>query len=100
MENTEKPMEQYVISILLIMVIFVVAMVFLTCTFVDNNHEWLNWMLVFPILTVLMAGYVFTYRGREQLTARIIFAVFIILSIVGVFIYGSMLGLAAAFSHG
>jgi len=100
MEDTEKPLEQHVISLLLIVGIFIVTLIFMTCTYVDNNHEWLNWTLVFPILSVLMAGYVFTYRGKEQLAARIILAVIIVLSIVGVLIYGAIQGMGAAFSHG
>jgi len=100
MEDTEKPFEQHEISILLIVGIFIVTLIFMTCTYVDSNHEWLNWALVFPVLSVLMAGYVFTYRGKEQLAARIIFAVIIVLSILGVLIYGSILGLGEAFSHG
>jgi hypothetical protein len=100
MDNIKKPLEQHVISILLIMSIMMVAIVFMTCTYVNDEHALLNWTLVFPILTVLMAGYVFTYRGREQLIARIAFAVFIILSIIGFFIYAAIHGMGAAFTHG
>ena len=100
MENTEKPMEQRVLSILLMMGVFVVAVIFLTCTYVDDRQALLNWTLVCPILTVLMAGYVFTYRGKEQLAARIIFAVLIVLSILGVVINGAIHGMGAGFTQG
>jgi hypothetical protein len=99
-ENKSQPVAQSELSILLIIGNMLLAIIYMTCTGVDENHKWLNWSLIFPLLTLFVAGFVFTYRGKEYLPARIIFAVCIILSIISYLFYAVLHGMAAGFSHG
>ncbi|WP_216846642.1 hypothetical protein [Mucilaginibacter sp. L196] len=100
MKNEEQAIDQSSISALLIMGNIFLAFIYLSCTYVDENHKLLNWLLLPLVSTVLMAGFVFTYRDKKYWLARIVFAVFIVLSIIGYLLYAITNGMAYGFSHG
>lgn len=76
------------------------AAIYLNCTYVNENHKLLNWLVLPLVATVLMAGFVFAYREKKYLPARIVFAVCIVLSIIGYLVYAVTKGMAYGFSHG
>jgi hypothetical protein len=88
-------------SIMLMLGIAIMVPVYITCTASGSDNDLLyNFLYFFPALTVLMLGYIFTYRGKEHLASRIVFAVLLVVSVIGFFIFEAMVGLGQAFSHG
>jgi hypothetical protein len=87
-------------SIILIAAITIMVPVYFGCTAADNRDEMNMLLYTGPTLTVLLIGYMFTYRGKEHLLSRIIFGISLVVSLVVYFICAAMMGLAQAFSHG
>lgn len=96
---TLQPGRQHVITYLLIIAIFMISLLFLFCTEVDENNSIIRLLYIFPILSVLMIGYVFAYRGKPYLAGRILLAIFIVCSLLGFAFYAFLISLGHAFTH-
>lgn len=86
-------------SIRLIMAIVVMMLIFMFCTYTDENEMIFLTVLIFPLVTLLVAGYTLTYKGKTHLTSRILFFVLLAISILAVLAFLYLLGLAKAYSH-
>jgi hypothetical protein len=85
-------------SIMLMLGIAIMVPVYITCTASGSDNDLLyNFLYFFPALTVLMLGYIFTYRGKEHLASRIVFAVLLVVSVIGFFILRRWWGWARHF---
>lgn len=72
------------------------SIVYMRCIPVDENETLLHMVLVAPIITVLWGACLFVYRGSNSRTARSIFIIFVLLSllILAGFMYVVALGSA------
>ncbi|WP_345209829.1 hypothetical protein [Mucilaginibacter gynuensis] len=97
-QSTENQ-RQALISRILIGGVLIMVIVFLNCTNNTEDDMLLQGALLSPVITVLLAIYTFTYRGKAHLAARILFFIFLILSIISLGILYYVAGLAKAFQH-
>ena len=91
--------QQADISVWLIIAIVIAVVVFMNCTYATEDERFFGMVLICPVVMVLMGGYIFTYRGKGHLTSRIVFFVFLALSILSVWALVYAIGLSHAFQH-
>ena len=83
----------------LIVAILIVLLLYMLCTFADENEQILQIVIAFPIITLLVGGYTFTYKGKEYVISRIIFYIFLVLSLISTLGYMYIIELGKAFVH-
>lgn len=79
--------------------IIMMSVAFMRCTPVTENETLFHIVLIAPIVTVLMGGYLFAYRGSNSRITRTIFIIFFLLSLLILFGYLYMLALGKAFKN-
>lgn len=69
-----------------ISIMMIVGIVIMTVIFINSVHNTeiesiILFVLVCPIFTVLLGMYTFTYRGKTYIVSRVIFFIFLIVSL-------------------
>lgn len=86
-------------SVGLICGIIIMSIVYMRCTPATENETLLHIVLVTPIVTVLLAAYLFVYRGSNSRTARAVFIVFVLLSLLVLAGFMYIVALGSAFRN-
>lgn len=79
--------------------ILIMMLVYMFSTFSSEDEQIFQVIVMFPVITLLLGGYTFTYRGKEHLTSRIMFYVFLGLSLLAIWAFIYMIEMAKAFAH-
>jgi len=86
-------------SILLILGIMCMVFLNLVCTPIDENDVLLTLALINPFMSVMLGGYVFTYRGKSHRLSKVFLIIFLLLTAVFTGGYLYLIDLAKAYSH-
>ncbi|NQX41180.1 hypothetical protein SAMN05421820_107285 [Pedobacter steynii] len=86
-------------SLGLICGIVIMSVAFMRSTPVNEDGAILQIVLIAPIVTILLVPYLFVYRGRESRTARVIFIIFLVLSLLIIAGFMYLVALAGAFKN-
>lgn len=79
--------------------IVIMSIAYMRCTPVNENETLLHMVLVAPIVTVLWGAYLFVYRGSNSRTARAIFIIFVLLSLLILAGFMYVVALGSAFKN-
>ena len=94
--DTEK---QANISIMLIVGIVIMTVIFMNSGYNTEDESIMLYALLCPIFTVLLGMYTFTYRGKAYIVSRVIFFIFLAISLLCVAALLYFIELGKAFSH-
>jgi uncharacterized membrane-anchored protein len=86
-------------SKLLIAGILLAAVVFLFCTPATEDERISQVLALFPLTTLLLGLYTFSYRGRKFLISRMLFFVFLLVSVLAIAGWLYVMELGKAFQH-
>ncbi|SHG40133.1 hypothetical protein [Pedobacter caeni] len=87
-------------SMVLIFAIVFMFIVYMRCTPSDEDTGILHMVLVGPIITILLGGYLFAYSGKgTNGTVRVIFIILIILSLILLAGFAYLIALGSAFKN-
>lgn len=86
-------------SIGLICGITIMSIAYMRCTPVTENETLLHMVLVAPIITVLLAAYLYVYRGSNSRTVRAVFIIFVLLSLLVLAGFMYIVALGSAFRN-
>lgn len=83
----------------LIAAIMAMLVICLNCVPMDENEMILSTVLLAPVATLLTGGYIFMYRGKAHVIARVVFSLLLLLSILVIWAYVYMIELGKGFNH-
>jgi hypothetical protein len=91
--------KQASISVVLVIAIIIMAAVYLGSAYSSENDSLFQGAVIAPFITILLGIYTFSYRGKNYLTSRVLFFIFLVLSILSIWALYYVTGLAKAFTH-
>lgn len=91
--------QQSVLTLKLIAGIILTVIIYMFSIPSSEDGRIYQTVLIFPIISILCGGYVFTYRPKNTDAIKIIFFVFTILSMLGIIALMYLMGMANAYSH-
>jgi len=98
-DHTLATEKQAGISLMLIIGIMIITGFYMTCTPNSEDESIIMGTFAFPILTVLIGLYTFTYRGKAYIFSRVLFFIFLAISLFSLFVLWYFIELGHAYSH-
>lgn len=98
-ENTPGIEKQASISMMLIVGIVMMTLIYMNCTSHTEDESMMLLTLASPILTILLGMYTFTYRGKAYRISRVMFFIFLALSLLSIWALIYFIELGKAYAH-